>query len=300
MTKQLDVLSYGTIGMDVILRVPHWPRPDVSTHTSAPQEHLGGKATNVAAHLATWGLRVAVSGTVIGLDAIGLRLLERLKHFPKLQTDFLETRADVASMHCVILVNPAGERAIIGINADNHPRTTPTDSMIRSARVLTLDLYGGEERALAARMAHGAGIPVIVGDLRRADHPTLPFTSIAIASAAELRGEYPGMDLADFGQTVLRRGPSGVVITDGPDSALIIEPDGTATLRPPRVTVADTTGAGDAFRAGLVYGAVKGMSLIDCAHYGIAAGSFAVGQEGAASHPPGLDELQALADRVAG
>ncbi len=44
-------------GMDVILQVPHWPSPDVSTHADLAVETMGGKATNTATHLAASTLK---------------------------------------------------------------------------------------------------------------------------------------------------------------------------------------------------------------------------------------------------
>ncbi len=296
-----DVLSYGTIGIDRVVRIPHWPHPDVSTHALAVAEHLGGKATNTGVHLAMWGLSVTVSGSVIGHDEIGDKVRRLLKRYPNIHTDALEWRRGVRSMYCLILVNPQGERAIVGINADSQSYTQPSKAMVRRTRVLTLDLYGGEERVDVARLASEAGRPVVVGDLRRADHPVLPFTTVAIASAAELRREYPGLPLADFAHSVLEKGPAGVIITDGPDPVLTIEAGGRiSSTTPPEVQVIDTTGAGDAFRAGVVYGLVRGLPLVECVQYGIAAGSFAVGQEGAASTPATLRQLRSMARTLAG
>jgi len=291
-----DVFSYGTIGMDIVLRVPHWPSPDDSTHAPTPDEHLGGKATNAAAHLAKWGLQVGLSGTILGGDEIGQRVLAMLNRIRSIHTDYLEVRNDMASMYCLIMVNPRGERAIIGVNSDGHPYSEPRREMVASARILTLDLYGGVERITAARMASEAKILVVVGDLRRIDHPILPYTTAAIASAAELRREYPGMSLPDFGRQVLQRGVSRMIVTDGPYPVLAMDTnDQQLTVAAPDTRVADTTGAGDAFRAGVVYGMIQGMDLADTVRHGIAAGSLAVGQAGAASTPPDLGDVQALA-----
>jgi sugar/nucleoside kinase (ribokinase family) len=53
MSPSYDVLSYGTIGFDHIIRVPHLPSPDIGTHALGESDHLGGKAANTAVFLAT-------------------------------------------------------------------------------------------------------------------------------------------------------------------------------------------------------------------------------------------------------
>jgi len=191
LTPSFDVLSYGTIGLDYIIHVPDWPSPALGVHAPGEAEHLGGKAANVAAFLGAWGAKVAISGNEIGGDAVGDRLLEILKQHPNVSTRYLTRNPQGRSMYCRILINPAGDRAIIGINVDECPQTPPTPEMIADARVITLDLYGGTERVEVARQAAKAGLPVIIGDLRQVDHPILPYTTVAIASAAEIRRDYP-------------------------------------------------------------------------------------------------------------
>lgn len=299
MQPSFDVLSYGTIGLDYIIHVPDWPSPAMGVHAPEEVEHLGGKATNAAVFLATWGVRVAVSGNTIGGDAVGNRLLEILAGHPNIGTQYLGRNPRGRSMYCRILVNPAGERAIIGINVDEIAQTPPTVEMMADTRLLTLDLYGGDERVEATRMAADAGIPVIVGDLRRSDHPVLPYTSVAVASADEIRRDYPDLRLAEFAAQVQGHGPSSVIITDAAEPVHVFHgAESVVHIKPPSVKVVDSTGAGDAFRAGIVYGFLRGLPLVVCATLGAAAGSLNVGRMGAASHPPALDEVERLAQEL--
>ncbi len=299
MTARFDVLSYGTIGLDQIIRIPHWPHPDISTHATEESLHLGGKATNTAVQLAQWGLQVAISGQAVGQDDTAGRLLAILDQHPNIHRDHLRIVPDLASMYCVILVTPNGERSIIGVNADQNPQTPPTPEMIGDARLLTLDLYGGEERIKAARLAHEAGKPVVIGDLRDMEHPILAYTTTAIASAAEIRQAYPGMSMQQFAQAAQSKGAGQVIITDGPADVMAFETNQTVWwVTPPTVPVVDTTGAGDAFRAGVTFGVIKGWSLAACAAMGTAAGSLNIGRQGAASNPPLLEQVQTLAESL--
>ncbi len=299
MPPTFDVLSYGTIGIDTILRVPYLPTPGRGAHAREETEHLGGKAANVAVHLAHWGLKVAISGTAIGDDWVGERLDAILAQHPNISTRYLRRIAGLKSMYCRILVTPDGDRTIIGVHVDENPQTPPTPEMIADARLLTLDLYGGAERVEAARLAVQAGRPVVVGDVRSPEHPVLPYTTVAIASAAEVRSDHPTMTLEDFAQAVQTAGARQVIITDGPHDVLAFDTDGSCTaVTPPQVAVVDTTGAGDAFRAGVVYGVLAGWPLVECAALGTAAGAIKVGRSGAASQPAHLSEVQALAGRL--
>lgn len=299
MAQNIDVFSYGTVGLDLIIRVPHWPGPDISTHAHSISEHLGGKATNTAAHLAAWGVRVAVSGTPVGDDDQGRKITRLIQRNAGIITDHLERKSDLQSMFCIILVTEDGERSIIGINTERARATTLTSEMLEGAKVLTLDLYGGEERILAARIAHDQGIPVVIGDLRNTGHPVLAYTTVAIASAAELAREYPHTAARECASRILKTGPSCVIVTNGADEILVVQQDGTSvTFNPPQTDVVDATGAGDAFRAGVVYGKFLGLPDVEAARLGAAAGSLAVQREGAATEPASLDEVKAWVKRI--
>ena len=299
MTQDFDVLSYGTIGLDYIIHVPDWPSPAMGVHAPSEAEHLGGKAANVAAFLSAWGVSVAISGNEIGGDAVGNRLMEILKLHSNIDITYLTRNPSGRSMYCRILVNPAGDRAIIGINVDESPQTEPSREMVGAARLTTLDLYGGSERVKVARLAAETGHPVVVGDLRRVDHPVLPYTTTAIASAAEIRRDYPAMSLEEYAAQVSRQGPPQIIITDGAEPVDVFDAGaGRVIVVPPAVNVVDSTGAGDAFRAGVVYGTLQGLSLVECAALGTAAGSLNVCREGAASHPATEQEVRSLASQL--
>jgi sugar/nucleoside kinase (ribokinase family) len=299
MPPTYDVLSFGTIGLDYILRVPDWPTPERGVHAPGEEEHLGGNALNVAVLLGGWGLRVAISGHAIGDDRRGARLVEWLDAHPNVSREYLRQVEGLHTMYCRILVNPEGERAIIGVTADENPSTTPTPSMIRDAGLLTLDLYGGVERVGAARLAAEAGRPVVVGDVRRAENPVLAYTTVAIASAAEVRAGYPNQPIARFIEMVQAEGVRGVIVTDGPRDVLVFEAG-----RPPvavrqlQIEVVDTIGAGDAFRAGVVYGLKNGWPLVEAAAFGAASGSINVQHSGGAGYIPDVSTVSALAARL--
>jgi ribokinase len=75
-----------------------------------------------------------------------------------------------------------------------------------------------------------------------------------------------------------------VVITLGSDGAIIADSEGVSHVPADRVTVVDTTGAGDAFAGALAAALVTGATLAAAVTAGIAAGSAAVQHPGA--QPP--------------
>jgi sugar/nucleoside kinase (ribokinase family) len=67
-------------------------------------------------------------------------------------------------------------------------------------------------------------------------------------------------------------------------------------VTPSRVPAVDTTGAGDAFRAGLMYALLQGWGLRESVGVATAAGSLKVSRLGAATDVPSIEEVVAVAD----
>ena len=171
--------------------------------------------------------------------------------------------------------------------------------MLRGARYLALDLYGGPERAAAAQIGRHAGVETVVGDVIDPDHPILPLTSIATNSAAYMRAAVEGLDVRAMARRLQSVSHGTVITTDGGNPIHVIDRDGSEfTVQPPQVTPVDATGAGDAFRSGLLAGLVRGEDLRTSVRWGAAAGALKVQRVGAATDVPGLEEVVALAGEL--
>ncbi|HEX5943860.1 MAG TPA: PfkB family carbohydrate kinase, partial [Anaerolineales bacterium] len=74
-----EVLCYGEIGIDNIIQADGLPSPENAIFPSSDSYHGGGAAANTAVWLAVLGVSVKLSGNVIGHDAYGELILERLR-----------------------------------------------------------------------------------------------------------------------------------------------------------------------------------------------------------------------------
>jgi 6-phosphofructokinase 2 len=73
-----------------------------------------------------------------------------------------------------------------------------------------------------------------------------------------------------------------VVVSLGANGAMLITKDETHTIKPPKVTVKSTVGAGDSMVAGIVFGLSNNLSLNNCLQYGIACGTATTMNSGSA------------------
>jgi len=295
----MGVFCYGELGVDNLIRVPHLPSPEVASFPTSETYHVGGAAANTAVWLARWSTPVTLAGNHIGLDPYGENLHLWLEVYPALNLEYVEQSGAVITPFCRVMVTPDGERSFLIFGYPEAPKTRLTKTMLASSDFLALDLYGGDERLDAARVAYEAGIATVVGDVVLADHDILPLTSIATNSAAYIRQVFPGVDIRRHALELQSVSGGVIVTTDGSHPIHVINSDSQEfTVVPPRVVPLDATGAGDAFRAGLMYGLLQSWSLERSVCMGAAAGAFGVQQEGAASKPTRLEEVLVLADSL--
>lgn len=292
----LEVFCYGELGIDNIIRLQHLPAPERASFPYADTYHVGGAAANTAVWLAGWGVRVGLAGNAIGRDAYGRQLLNWLGQRFSLDRRWLEVREEVATPFCRILVTPDGERSILVYGYPQTPKTELTGEMLGGARYLALDLYGGEERIAAARIGRSAGAQVVITDVVWPDHRALPLADIALISAAYVRDQFPGVDPIAHAKRLQSISRGIVVMTDGSRAVHVAGQNSELfAVQPPKVEAVDATGAGDAFRAGLIYGLLQDWPLPKCVCFATAAGASKVMRVGGGSDVPAMEEVAGLA-----
>ena len=85
------------------------------------------------------------------------------------------------------------------------------------------------------------------------------------------------------------------VVTHGAEGCTVVTPGRTFVSPAADVTVVDTTGAGDAFAAGFIYGLNAGWEPERCAQFANAVGGLATRAFGSQASLPTLDEAWQLA-----
>jgi sugar/nucleoside kinase (ribokinase family) len=290
------VFCYGEIGVDCIIQVDEYPRPHNAVFPLQESCHPGGSALTTALWLAHLGIETGLGGNAIGGDFFGELLTNRFNQFPHLHHAGIEKVESASTPYTRVLVTPDAERVFLIFGYQGAKKGSLTREMVSGASFLALDLYGGRERLEAARLAHSLGLKTVISDIIDLDHPALPFTSIAVISAAYLREKMPGVDCRTHARVLQEINHGIIILTDGLKPVFCLDSEGrNFTAAPAKVNPVDSTGCGDAFRAGLIYGLLQGLALKEAVCWGVAAGTIKVQHLGGSTTLPDPDEIALLA-----
>ena len=305
-----DVLCAGIVVADHVCEpVDRVPGPGELVLTSRMELCIGGCASNVAVDLAKLGLKAAVVGKV-GRDVLGRFVREALQAAGVDCRHLAEsTTRDTSG---TLVINSSGEdrRFIHSIGANGEFQGDEvTPELIRSSRVLYLggycliDATSPEKVATMFQQAQQAGVTTLLDVViaQPADYwprlrPVLPFTDVFFPNNDEAQMITGGDDPLVQAEEFHRAGAKTVVVTCGPQGAVL--KTGNSKLRSGsyRVQFVDGTGSGDAFVAGYVYGLLNQHDVHACLRYGSALGASCVRTTGATTGVFTAAELEAFVE----
>jgi sugar/nucleoside kinase (ribokinase family) len=260
----------------------------------APLSSPGGSAGNTAFALARLGMNSRFVG-VIGKDAPGRFYRDTFSQIGG-DTGRIRVRADMPSAQCLSMVTPDGERTMrthLGAAATLGTADIGLEvfSGCRHVHVEGYLLFNPDLMAHVLRTAKAAGCSTSVDlasfEVVSAAKTCLPdlletFVDIVFANEEEA-GAYARTKDASACLDELSDRCATVAIKCGANGAVLRERK--KTYRIPAVAVdqvVDTTGAGDMWAAGFLYGLLNGCRLSRCGVYGSTLGAAVVRHEGAA------------------
>ena len=269
------VTVIGCVQADVVMSpVTDLPAPGGTLLTEQAAVRVGGAGANAALAAVEAGMDARLIGC-IGDDQLGGWMREQLA--PAGLADELVVVAGETTGLTVALESDARDRTFLtylGVNARWQPSTIPDDALT-CENLLLCDYFvaptlRGEAGRRLLDTAHARGGRTFfdtatdpdgfrprtraeVGELLPSVDVFLP-NEVEACALADRAGD------ATYAARVLQAVSGGwVVVKLGPSGCFAVGPDGTELSVPaPAVTVADTTGAGDAFNAALVDALARG------------------------------------------
>ena len=314
-STRFDVLGIGNAIVDVIARadddflVSHGMRKGGMALIDEAQaeaiydamgptvEVSGGSAANTIVGVANFGARAAFVGKVKD-DVLG----HTFSHDIRASGVTFETahaRDGASTGRCYILVTPDGERTLntfLGAAQDLHPEDIDPEA-IAAAAITYLEGYLWDPKNAkdaflkAATIAHDAGrmIALTLSDSFCVDRWRDEFlglirsgtVDLLFANETELHALY---QTADFDTAIagLRNDARLAVVTRSAKGCVVVSRENTRAVHAfPVDRVVDTTGAGDLFAAGFLFGLAREQTEEDAARLGALAAAEVIQHLGA-------------------
>ena len=298
--KDFDAVGFGLNAVDHLVVVPEYPAFDTKTRLTRHVQAAGGQTASAMVGLQRLGLRTAYAGR-FGTDAEGQFGLAAIRA-EGVNLEFAETIEGARNQVAFIIIDErSGERTVIW-DRDERLAYRAEEAPVRLAargRVLHLDAHDPPacvEMARAARAARtivSADIDNIYAGLPE----LLPLIDVLISSK-EFPQRLTGIsnERAALVELKARYGFPIVGMTLGARGALLYS-EGVFLASPAYAVPGacrDTTGAGDAFHAGFLYGLLCGEELETSLRLANATAALKCRALGARTSLPSAGELREL------
>jgi sulfofructose kinase len=295
--KPFDAVGFGLNAVDHLIVVPEYPTFDTKVRLLEHKQAAGGQAASTMVALKRLGLKTAYGGR-FGSDTEGQFGLQALEA-EGVDLEFAEVVEHAHNQIAFVFIDARnGERTIIwdrderlGYRADEAPV-----ALAGRGQVLHLD---GHDRLAGARMAHAARqqATIVSADIENIYEglpELLPLIDLLVGSR-----EFPHRltGIADEKTSLVelqaRYGCAVVGMTLG-DRGAMLYCEG-QFIEAPAYDVPggclDTTGAGDAFHGGLLYGMLTGQDVETSLKLANAAAALKCRELGARTSLPSGNEL---------
>lgn len=272
----MDVVGFGALNVDRVYIVSEIPKAEEESYVLNFERYAGGSSANTIVGLSKLGLKTGFIGKV-GSDDDGYFLIDELR---RVGVDVRNVVISDGRTGCaMVFVDKMGNRAIIldpsvndtirfeeiDIDYVNKFRLLHLSSFVCKVGFDSFESQKKLVREFDGIVSFDPGSVYAKMGFRKIKS-LIENSNLFMPNEIEVRlltglnyreGAEFFLDLCDV--VVVKRGWKGCYVTDGRVSF---------EVKAYRVKVVDTTGAGDAFNTGFIYGYLKGKSLEECAKLG--------------------------------
>lgn len=278
----VTVTVIGSVNLDLVASGARLPAPGETVVGATLARHPGGKGANQALAAARLGAQVRLVARV-GADPFAGEALALLRT-EGVDLSGVAVDPAVPTGAALIAVSPEGENQIVvasGANLALRPEHLPAPA--DGALILQLEIPFD---TIAAALAEAAAF-ITLNLAPAAPVPDGFFARPDLIVVNEVEAGFYGDQLHKAqGLVALTLGARGAALYRGGEKL--------AEATPPKVTVVDTTGAGDAFVGALTVALAEGQPHAQALEFACAAGALAATRPGAQSSLPTRAEVEAI------
>jgi len=296
---RFNVVCFGALNVDRLYRVNRIAREDEESYIIGFKEASGGSAANTAVGLARLGLKTGFIGKVSD-DREGKLLI---RDFEKEGVDtkgIVILRGDRSGV-VAGFVDRKGERALyVDPGVNDFLQFEEIDlKYTQNTEFLHLTSFVGEKPFRAQKnlikTLSNVRISFDPGELytRKGPASLLPIiksSSILFLNRNEMK-MLTGEEYEKGSKILLKKGAGIVAVKLGNKGCHVTDGKESHMVEPYKVKVVDTTGAGDAFCAGFLYGLMEKKDLHECGRLGNFVASKCITKAGAREGLPKVSDL---------
>ena len=299
MKHNTEVYLFGQVlGTHSFLLKGGFLKPDEYSEIADQYFLPGGETGTAATVLDSLGVSVRMDGTWIGTEVA-----------PMLKAFYAGRKVDLSPLHEMeddpgvmdyvviagLVRSPMGRFQTL-FSSGKRWWSVPQERDITGCRAAAVDPYFGEESLLAARICRDHGIPYVTIDSRH-DSVLHAGAAVNVVSRECTDNSYP--DIAPEAiMELMTAGTGGLtIITQGGGDMLYgRKGEEIHRMKPFKVEVKSTLGAGDTFKAGCVYGILHGLTDEALVRFAAACSATAISRFPLPLYPPKLDEVMKLVE----
>lgn len=300
MKTAYDLIAFGRATIDILNLVDHFPSGEEIIRVKESDMQGGGPVATAAAAAAKLGLTVGIIDC-IGDDWRGQMILDSFRQVG-VSTDLLLVSGGSTSTQSVILVEAgSGQRAIINARgtAPEPKLNSHITQALEQCKVLHLASSYPVPSVETMQIVKNAGGMISFdggsGLYREPDRELLPLVDWCITS--RLYGEqYTGQtEVTAILKGLKQEGPRVVGITAGSEGCWYLDEDERVVHQPALQLgpVVDTTGCGDAFHGGFIFGMLRYHRPSVAFEIGAVVAAFSAMKLGGRQGLPGFEQIQA-------
>jgi len=278
MSNELDVICIGAALVDMVAKIERHPIDDDEVFVSNFQLLSGGAAANTAYACARLGLKTAFIGKLGYNDEFGHKIMEDFKEV-SLDTTLIKYSKDHGTGSAYVAINEKGDRRIYAYSGAANFLSTDdikSEDIVKAKTIFLSSLRNITPFKKAAKIAKKNNIPIILNpgmliieqgfdNLKK----LFSFTDILIISKREFQNLFHLEEkklnqqlIEQKTKNLFRLGIKVIILTMGKKGAIICNSEKSDLINPIFINqVIDTTGAGDAFSAGFIYGFIRNLSF---------------------------------------
>jgi len=309
----IDALISGNIVVDLIGKpIDRLPDRGRLALLDDFETHVGGNGPNTAMALSRLGGSVALLGRA-GQDIYGRFLMESLNDWGGVDAAAVIREPDTRTGITIVASDSTGERSFIhfsGANAafcrsDNNFERLPPARHYHYGSYFILPGLDGPPASEVLADANRRGMTTTLdpcwdlsGRWLELLRLCLPHVSWLMPSEDEARALTGEEQPAAMAEALLAAGARAVVLKLGEGGCLYADSQRRLSAPAHRVTVVDTTGAGDCFIAGFLYGQSQGWELPRTLGFANACGGRSVSAMGAVAGMAPSKEIEEWQERT--